>query len=168
MKAFFVRNHQYHFWATEVLYRSLDAFSEDDLKKDMGLFFRSIHGTINHLLLVEKLWFSRLVGEDFQPKTLSQELQYDPKALKMELFLAMKRWETWLESQTEDIWQKVFTYKTMRGFVSRLLYCDLIHHNMNHRTHHRGQISAAITALGGTTPEMDYVYFLQQTQYQNE
>jgi uncharacterized damage-inducible protein DinB len=32
----------------------------------------------------------------------------------------------------------------------------------NHGTHHRGQISAAITAMGHACPEIDLVWMLQQ------
>ncbi len=35
-------------------------------------------------------------------------------------------------------------------------------HVFNHGTHHRGQITAALTALGQPSPELDLVYFLQQ------
>ena len=34
-------------------------------------------------------------------------------------------------------------------------------HVFNHGTHHRGQITAALTALGQPCPELDLVYFLQ-------
>jgi uncharacterized damage-inducible protein DinB len=34
-------------------------------------------------------------------------------------------------------------------------------HVFNHGTHHRGQITAAITALGHPCPELDLVWMLQ-------
>ena len=37
-------------------------------------------------------------------------------------------------------------------------------HVFNHGTHHRGQITAALTALGQPCPELDLVYFLQAEQ----
>jgi uncharacterized damage-inducible protein DinB len=37
-------------------------------------------------------------------------------------------------------------------------------HVFNHGTHHRGQISAALTALGRPAPEMDFVHMLLREQ----
>lgn len=51
---------RYHIWATHCLATSLQAVSDEDFLKDCGLFFKSILGTLNHLLVAEhELWFSR-------------------------------------------------------------------------------------------------------------
>ena len=51
---------QYNIWATQRLCESLKAVSDDDFNKDVGLYFKSIVGTLNHLLLGEHyLWYSR-------------------------------------------------------------------------------------------------------------
>ncbi|TGM37831.1 DinB family protein [Leptospira biflexa] len=161
MKDFFLRNHAYHLWATNLLFQSIDKLPKDDDKKDIGLFFKSIHGTLNHLLVVEKVWFSRVIGKIYVPNSLGEELEINQSKLREELLLNMEKWKDWIQSFDDTQWQNVFRYKTMRGFEAELLYCDVLHHNMNHRTHHRGQITAAITQLGGPSPEIDYVYYLQ-------
>ena len=51
---------RYNVWATERLLRAVDALPEADYRRDLGLFFRSIHGTLSHLLVGEHLlWFVR-------------------------------------------------------------------------------------------------------------
>lgn len=161
MKDFFLRNNEYHLWATNLLFKSIDSLSKDDYKKDIGLFFKSIHGTLNHLLVVEKVWYTRLTGENYIPSSLAEELEANKEGLQKQLLQSVANWNDWLENFDSTRWQDIFRYKTMRGFEAELLYCDVIHHNMNHRTHHRGQITAAITQLGGPSPEIDYVYYLQ-------
>lgn len=161
MKDFFLRNNEYHLWATNLLFQSIDSLSKDDYKKDIGLFFKSIHGTLNHLLVVEKVWYSRLIGVTYIPNSLSEELESNKDVLQKKLLQSIKDWKVWLENFDSTQWQNTFRYKTMRGFEAELLFCDVVHHNMNHRTHHRGQITAAITQLGGSSPEIDYVYYLQ-------
>ena len=48
---------------------SVAAVSDDAYRRDVGLFFRSIHGTLNHLLVGEHLlWFRRLDFEGISPK----------------------------------------------------------------------------------------------------
>ena len=44
---------RYNAWATRRLLDGVAALGEDDYRRDVGLFFRSIHGTLNHLLVAE-------------------------------------------------------------------------------------------------------------------
>ncbi|TGK82228.1 damage-inducible protein [Leptospira noumeaensis] len=161
MKDFFLRNNAYHLWATNLLYQSLETISDADYKKDVGLFFKSIHGTLNHLLVVEKVWYSRLIGEIYVPTSLSEEIEEDRQTLKQRMVQSLELWSSWLLGLDNSIWDTIFRYQTMRGFEAELIFSDVIQHNFNHRTHHRGQITAAITGLGGKSPEIDFVYYLQ-------
>ncbi len=49
----------------------------------------------------------------------------------------------------------------MRGTPAVLPFAATLAHVFNHGTHHRGQITAALTALGQPCPSLDLVYFLQ-------
>ena len=51
---------RYHVWATNKLLASnLKNLSDADWRRDCGLFFRSVHGTLNHLLVADELWYAR-------------------------------------------------------------------------------------------------------------
>jgi uncharacterized damage-inducible protein DinB len=56
----------------------------------------------------------------------------------------------------------VLSYTTMRGQPATLPFAATLAHVFNHGTHHRGQITAALTALGRPSPELDLVYCLQE------
>jgi uncharacterized damage-inducible protein DinB len=43
-----------------------------------------------------------------------------------------------------------------------LPFAATLAHVFNHGTHHRGQISAALTAMGQPAPELDLVFLLQE------
>ena len=55
----------YHAWAFAVLYDALLPLSDEQYRADCGLFFRSIHRTLNHLLVADHVWFGRFAGAPF-------------------------------------------------------------------------------------------------------
>ena len=46
-------------------------------KRPIGLFFGSLHGTLNHLLVTDYIWLRRMTGEGPQPERLDQVLHED-------------------------------------------------------------------------------------------
>ncbi len=65
---------QYNRWMNDNLYEACAALSDEQRKADVGLFFQSIHGTLNHLLLCDQMWFARFMGRPYAGKSLSAEL----------------------------------------------------------------------------------------------
>ena len=59
-RAHFATVARYNAWATQRLLDAVAAVNDTDYRRDTGLFFKSIHGTLNHLLVGEHLlWFRR-------------------------------------------------------------------------------------------------------------
>ena len=54
---------RYNRWMNERLYALCTELSDAERKRDAGAFFRSIHGTLNHLVWADTLWLPRLRGE---------------------------------------------------------------------------------------------------------
>ena len=50
----------------------------------------------------------------------------------------------------------------MAGEPQQRSRLEIVTHLVNHGTHHRGQISAALTALGRPAPVLDYIYALPE------
>ena len=54
---------RYNRWMNERLYALCDEIPDADRKRDRGAFFRSIHGTLNHILLADRAWLGRFTGD---------------------------------------------------------------------------------------------------------
>ncbi|MCZ8252633.1 MAG: DinB family protein [Hylemonella sp.] len=166
MKDYFALLARYNLWATRRLYDSLDALPEADYRGDAGLFFRSIHGTLNHLLVASaRVWYRRF-AEGVSPRDvqLSDELETDRSALRAALLRDAERWCDLVDSLPVERYAGMIEYTTMRGTAAVLPFAATLGHVFNHGTHHRGQITAALTACGHAAPELDWVYMLQQEQ----
>lgn len=152
---------RYNEWATQRLFAALDAVPEEDIRRDLGLFFRSIHGTLNHLLVGEHgLWFARFVYGESPALALDAELEPDRARLRERLIEGAARWAPWLATVPPERLAGRIEYRSTRGEALSLPFASTLIHVFNHGTHHRGQITAALTTLGQTAPALDLVYFL--------
>src|ERR1700742_3621075 len=66
---------RYHAWATERLLASVAPIPDEAYGKPCGLFFQSIRGTLNHLLLTDsEIWYPRFTGGRSASLPLDAEL----------------------------------------------------------------------------------------------
>ena len=70
----------YNKWENVRLYAALD-LSDQAYRLQVGMFFGSLHRTLNHLLLTDRLWLKRLTGEGDHPNQLNAILHEDRIAL---------------------------------------------------------------------------------------
>jgi len=159
----FTRQARYHVWATHRLLDAVSRVSDDDYRRDVGLFFKSIHGTLNHLLVGEHLlWYARFSKGTSPLLGLDTEVEPDRERLGQALKGGAANWEHLIASWPAERFDGELDYKTMKGVPQSLPFAAALAHVFNHATHHRGQITAALTALGQSAPELDWVYHLQQ------
>ena len=160
--AHFTQIARYNAWATARLLDAARALPDGAYRRDVGLFFRSVHGTLNHLLVGEyHLWFVRFAEGISPTVALDAELEPDRERLDARLRAGAARWAPLIASFAPEHWDGTLDYTTMRGTAASLPFAATLAHVFNHGTHHRGQITAALTALGQPCPELDLVYFLQ-------
>ena len=153
---------RYSLWATRRVLQAVVAVPDADYRRDAGLFFKSIHGTLNHLLVAEHLLWQRRFAEGVSPKlALDEEAEPDRARLAARLLEGAARWQPLLESWPAARFEGTLDYTNTRGEDVALPFALTLAHVFNHGTHHRGQISAALTQLGQPGSELDMVYMLQ-------
>ena len=158
----FIQLARYNVWATQQLLTAIEPVSELDYRRDLRLFFKSIHGTLNHLLVGEHMLWQRRFARGESPKVaLDMEVEPDRDRLGQALKGGAKTWEPLIASWPAERFDGTLAYKTMKGVPQSLPFAATLAHVFNHATHHRGQITAALTALGQPAPELDWVVHLQ-------
>jgi len=75
-KSIFEQFAAYNQWANARLYSAALALSDSAYRQRVGVFFGSLHGTLNHLLVTDRLWLRRLTGQGSHPDRLDAIL-YD-------------------------------------------------------------------------------------------
>ncbi len=162
MNEYFATIARYHRWATLRLLAAIAPLSAEVYSRDVGLFFHSIHGTLNHLLVAEGLWHARFAQGRSPVVALDAEVSANREEIAEMLREAAARWEGFVVSIPLSRYVGKLDYRTMRGVDVSLPFAATLAHVFNHGTHHRGQVTAAIGGLGAKTPELDLVYMLQQ------
>ena len=153
---------RYSLWATRKLFDHVDPVPEADYRRDAGLFFKSLHGTLNHLLVGEHELWRRRFAEGVSPKLkLDAEVESDRARLRQRLIDGAQAWQALIDAWPEGRFEGMLEYTSTRGIAMRLPFAATLAHVFNHGTHHRGQITAALTAMGRACPELDLVWMLQ-------
>lgn len=152
---------RYNIWATQRLNDALESVTDEDFFKDQGLFFQSIFATLNHLLLGEHyLWFPRFATATSPQLALNTVIEKNRQILTRTLLQKSYNWLDFLNGVHEHTVPQDLNYQTSSGQQMCLPYAATLLHVFNHGTHHRGQITAALTAMDYPCPELDLVYML--------
>ena len=160
MKAHFEMMAAYNAWANQRLYAAAFALPEEDYRRDCGVAFRSLHGTLNHLFVADVIWMSRFRGQPNPPWALDHIAHDQQRELKARRDALDRDIEGFVASLTEAQITGDFSYMSIvnPAPVTQSMAGALAHF-FNHQTHHRGQCHAILTRLAGEAPSLDLVYF---------
>ena len=137
---------RYNRWMNERLYAVCAELPDAERKRDRGAFFRSIHGTLNHGLLGDRLWLARFEREPFTMNGLDDELYADFETLRRERAVTDDRIDAFVARLDDATLGDPFSFRAVvvdRAFTYRLDF--LVTHFFNHQTHHRGQLTTLLS-----------------------
>jgi uncharacterized damage-inducible protein DinB len=139
----------YNRWMNERLYDLCADLPDAERKRDRGAFFRSIHGTLNHGLLGDRIWLARFTGERYPVRSLDQELYPDFDALRRERTTTDAEIDDYAASLTAARLAETLHYTSVVNPAPRELPLWLaLTHFFNHQTHHRGQLTTLLHQAG--------------------
>jgi uncharacterized damage-inducible protein DinB len=142
----------YNRWANLRLYGAALDLPEQQYRQATGVFFGSLHGTLNHLLVTDRIWLKRLTGQGEAPNRLDAILHDNRQDLLRARIAEDARLTDLVRSYTEADLTRAVAYQTMAGKPYTQPLQELLLHLFNHQTHHRGQAHACCSILTGTEP----------------
>ena len=141
--------------ANRRLYDACARLTDEELKGRRPAFFGSIHGTLNHLMVGDRIWLARFSGEDV-PSTGLDAILYEGFA---ELREAREREDARIEEFVADIdgdfLDGEIRYENNEGRTLEDPVSLLLPHFFNHQTHHRGQIHDMLSQTDVPPPVLD-------------
>ncbi|MCR4267787.1 DinB family protein [Nitratireductor sp. ZSWI3] len=160
MKQHFEMMAAYNLWANERIYDAAAALDAEALGRDVGAFFKSMIGTLNHVLVADRIWMKRFTGEGDAPNRLDAVLHTALPALRIAREAEDRRILAWISGLDEEALSGRFTYVTVTDVrtVSQRM-APALSHFFNHQTHHRGQAHTILSLLDRDPPSLDLIQF---------
>ena len=148
---------RYNLWANRTLYDAVAALPAEEIARDRRGFFGSILGTLNHVLLGDRVWFARMMGEEYGWfQSLDQILFAEFDVLRQEREATDRQIVATVAKLPLD---GDLAYRNSRGESMRVPRTVVLGHVFNHQTHHRGQVHGMLSQAGYAPPPLDLIYF---------
>jgi uncharacterized damage-inducible protein DinB len=156
----------YNAWCNERLYEAAARIPDAEYRADRGVYFRSLHGTLNHLLVGDRIWMQRFTAHGEVPPALDATLYDDFVQLRQARRSEDVRIFDYVGRLNDGDLSKPIRY---RAFVNpqdiEQVLAPALDHFFNHQTHHRGQAHALVSRILGNdrTPSFDLIIYQRET-----
>lgn len=167
---------RYNQWMNARIMEAGASLDAKVLAEDCGAYFKSMLGTMNHILVADILWLKRFAEHAANFRSLDYVRKLDNPAMLsdilfshwQELTNARDKMDKTIIEFTEEIdtdeLDSALVYHNMKGERSRRKLSWLLLHLFNHQAHHRGQlttlllqhgIDVGVTDLPAILPDLD-------------
>jgi uncharacterized damage-inducible protein DinB len=149
----------YNYWARDKLLTAVEQLPEADYLATRPMDYGSIHGTLGHTYGAELLWRSRWQGVSLPriPDGSDFVGLADLKSRWLEEEATIRAFVS--NSSDAAFASSVVAYRSTEGEPwTRLLWQTLLH-VINHGTHHRSEVAAAVTHLGHSPGDLDMIAY---------
>jgi len=141
---------RYSMWQNEALFGLCDGLSDRERRQDRGLFFGSIHATLDHMLMVD------IALKDYALTAVPPD-SFDPHRSVAEDYRHLAEGRRGFDAEMIELFDRVpdaWHSETLTVHVARLgrdrifprhfLFAQMF----NHGTHHRAQVTTAMHSMG--------------------
>lgn len=146
---------RYNGLANRRLYDACGRLTDEERKRRRAAFFGSIHGTLNHLMVGDRIWLARFAGEEVPSTGLDAVLYEDFAELREAREREDARIERFVSGIDEGFLKGSILYVNNEGRSLEDPIDVLLPHFFNHQTHHRGQVHDMLSQTDVPPPVLD-------------
>lgn len=151
----FRRMARYNRVANERLYAAVARLPRDAFEARRPAFFGSIRGTLNHIVVGDRIWLTRFAGEVAASTDLDAILYPALDDLRVARIAEDERIDTMAEGLTAEFLASDLTYVANDGREMTDPANVAVAHFFNHQTHHRGQVHNMLSQTDVAPPSLD-------------
>ncbi len=158
-KSYFEQMARYNQWANSRLFDVVSTVSAREFEQDCDVFFKSLKGTLNHVLVGDIVWLARLEGEPRLDLKLDDILHHDAEKLRLARLVQDEKILSFCETLDAAFLETQLSYKSIISGEYEASVKMVLAHVFNHQTHHRAHAHACLTRLGKPAPDIDLIYY---------
>lgn len=132
--------------------RILDALEESGTKN------KDILKLARHIAVAERVWLSRLQGNDSMHYTLWEEAE-DLTAIRTMFEENAKQYRIYIEELEESKLDEMIDYANQSGIPFRTSVRDILTQVLLHGQYHRGQVNQTLRRESAEPVQVDYITF---------
>ncbi|WP_298924007.1 DinB family protein [uncultured Ramlibacter sp.] len=152
---------RYNRWFNQRLYDACEQLNDAERKRDRGAFFGSLHQTLTHLVLADKMWLERFTRQGVVFAALpaqlvalppgsdyTSDLHPDWADLRRTRAALDEAIEAWTQEMAADFPVSTMRYANTKGVQREHAAWKALTHFFNHQAHHRGQVTTLLMQAG--------------------
>ena len=152
---------EHHWWSFEQFFREAGALGDEELTRDLGISYRSIHGALAHVIGAELVWLKRV--ED------GESMRRVPGVAELSNLDALRdAWERcqsgWRRVLGADDLERTISYSNTRGQQFNDPLWRVMTHLVDHSATYLGVLIAGLRLLGRTPPATGVIFYTRQKQ----
>jgi len=153
----------YSAWASQRLVAAAAKLTPAELTRDFETADRHVLGTLVHVYAADRIWLARVSGAPAAP--FISDADYHLSVLQNDWPVLHLRWQQWASTVTDEQGGANIAFQDTKGNPYSQPLWQVILHVVNHGSHHRGQVSGFLRAMGHTPPPVDLTaYFREQAR----
>jgi uncharacterized damage-inducible protein DinB len=161
---YFERLARYNAWANRRLYQACEGLSAAEYLRERASFFGSLHATLNHILVADRIWIARIEGQTPPNLRLDQILYADLIGLKVARLAEDERIRNLIAGIPGAGLDQPLGYRNSRGDRFETPLRLVLGHFFNHQTHHRGQVHCMLSQTEIAPPPLDLILFIREEE----
>jgi uncharacterized damage-inducible protein DinB len=154
----------YNRWANRRLLDRARPLSTFELNVPIGPGPATIRSTLVHMLCGEWIWRMRVQERQSPTFLLAENSFEDMQAIG-------RRWDeeeaamrAFLATLDHERLQEIVAYQTTQGAPRQNRLWHILVHLVNHGTQHRSEVALALTSLGHSPGDLDFIHYLRQQE----
>ena len=150
----------YNAWANQRLYAACERLSEDEYLRERRSAFGSLHATLNHLLVADRIWLARIAGRNPPLLAATQILYADLVGLKVARQAEDEHLRNLIAGLSPASLDRPLVYRNGRGDRCETRLSLALGHMFNQQAHYRGEVSAMLAQTEIPPPPLDLIQFV--------
>ena len=150
----------YSAWASQRLLDAAAKLTPEELTRDFKTADKTVLDTLAHVFAADRIWLARVQGAprasfiDPEDRNLGR--------LNQEWPALQQSWKQHTAPLADQDALQVISYKDLKGNPYQQPLWQILLHLVNHGTHHRGQVSGFLRAMGHQPPPLDLIAYYRQ------